>query len=539
MFRKNLLLKKSILILLIGLNVPIKADFNFPDLYASVKNLFKKNKPIQIGGMAALGVFGYKAVTSALEFLVPVKNVQNPKIKSIGKGLQKLILAGSIAAGIYFYFKFIKKDGNNVQSEVNPDAPKGPDKESVKVDGGLKNDGNTDNKKVDNKLDNGSGSKSKVESLESELGGNKSEPIVDKKQDIMGADEKLARELQNQEDSKFEEQRRLIEGDEEYARMLEEQEDEKEKNGSVLPEEPVTVIKPKPQVVLESKPVDEKKDIKNCGICLDDKEKKDRHVMSCCKNEICRGCLDENIKLAIDSKDLDLLKCPFCKAEIDEKDARENCDKDKLSKFNELKLSKILNQDVNKKNCPTPGCDAVFINEPDENGNLSKQIITCNKCKKSYCANCLEDHTYEETCEEVKELKKQKERENLTPEEQERIKKEEAETFKFVRPCPRCKINIQKKGGCKHMTCPLNDGAKGCGLHFCWDCLEYTPITSENPNGGYPHADFYMCPKHSEEEVAENEQQHGYVGRNREEEYQAGLFEWREGVFHRRRPPVL
>ncbi|EKD23300.1 MAG: hypothetical protein ACD_82C00150G0002, partial [uncultured bacterium] len=138
MLKKNLLLKKSILILLIGLNVPIKADFNFPDLYKSAKNLFKKNKPVQVGVLTGLGIFGYKVVTSALEFLVPVKNVQNPKVKSIGKGLQKLIFAGSVAAGIGFYFKFIKKAGNNTQPDVNPDAPKAPDTGSVKVGGGSK-----------------------------------------------------------------------------------------------------------------------------------------------------------------------------------------------------------------------------------------------------------------------------------------------------------------------------------------------------------------------------------------------------------------
>lgn len=50
-----------------------------------------------------------------------------------------------------------------------------------------------------------------------------------------------------------------------------------------------------------------------------------------------------------------------------------------------------------------------------------------------------------------------------------KVKKEDMEVqdwiLKNTKPCPNCKINIQKHGGCMHMTCTK------CRHEFCWDCM--------------------------------------------------------------------
>lgn len=43
-----------------------------------------------------------------------------------------------------------------------------------------------------------------------------------------------------------------------------------------------------------------------------------------------------------------------------------------------------------------------------------------------------------------------------------------------MKPCPRCQADVEKNGGCNHMTC----GQRTCGAHFCWRC------GFVGPNGG-------------------------------------------------------
>jgi len=46
-----------------------------------------------------------------------------------------------------------------------------------------------------------------------------------------------------------------------------------------------------------------------------------------------------------------------------------------------------------------------------------------------------------------------------------------AEGNKDVKKCPKCKILIEKNGGCNHMTCPK------CEVHICWRCVGVFPAS--------------------------------------------------------------
>ena len=52
-----------------------------------------------------------------------------------------------------------------------------------------------------------------------------------------------------------------------------------------------------------------------------------------------------------------------------------------------------------------------------------------------------------------------------------------------IKPCPKCKKNIFKDGGCLHMTCRDDGVTKGCKYEFCWLCLD--EWSSHRSDDGY------------------------------------------------------
>ncbi|CDK27721.1 unnamed protein product [Kuraishia capsulata CBS 1993] len=64
--------------------------------------------------------------------------------------------------------------------------------------------------------------------------------------------------------------------------------------------------------------------------------------------------------------------------------------------------------------------------------------------------------------------------------------KDDSETANWIdnntKPCPQCDTNIEKNGGCNHMTC------KTCCHEFCWICMGLWK----------DHKDFYKCNRYQE-----------------------------------------
>lgn len=59
--------------------------------------------------------------------------------------------------------------------------------------------------------------------------------------------------------------------------------------------------------------------------------------------------------------------------------------------------------------------------------------------------------------------------------------------LQYTKPCPNCKINIEKNGGCMHMTC------RKCSHQFCWICKKtwaasHNCFVEDNDKG---HGDIY------------------------------------------------
>lgn len=113
--------------------------------------------------------------------------------------------------------------------------------------------------------------------------------------------------------------------------------------------------------------------------------------------------------------------------------------------------------------CVNPKCDQAIT-------RISGQReVVCLKCKASACFNCQKPWHGDNIC-----------------------GNNEAIGFwsylcrKGVRKCPKCRVRIEKDGGCPHMKCPR------CHVDFCWCCMG----ESENHNKFYslcPRLPFNLC----------------------------------------------
>jgi len=91
--------------------------------------------------------------------------------------------------------------------------------------------------------------------------------------------------------------------------------------------------------------------------------------------------------------------------------------------------------------------------------------VVCPTCREEFCLNCMDQwHDASITCEEVKAQKST----------------DKAQLDLWVernnaKPCPKCKVLIQKISGCNHMTCNM------CKHEFCWLCFaNYSPSHFQN-----------------------------------------------------------
>ncbi|KAH6816074.1 IBR domain-containing protein [Perilla frutescens var. frutescens] len=100
--------------------------------------------------------------------------------------------------------------------------------------------------------------------------------------------------------------------------------------------------------------------------------------------------------------------------------------------------------------CLAPGCDYVV-----------KYGFGCNNyatrsCLHDLCGNCAQEAHRPVDCKTVAKWLMET--------------SEESENLKWIlansKPCPKCKIPIEKNEGCLHMTC-----RPPCKFQFCWECL--------------------------------------------------------------------
>ncbi|XP_065838439.1 E3 ubiquitin-protein ligase parkin-like [Oscarella lobularis] len=115
--------------------------------------------------------------------------------------------------------------------------------------------------------------------------------------------------------------------------------------------------------------------------------------------------------------------------------------------------------------CPQTGCGMGILPEDE------RRRIRCPQCSHVFCRLCYEPY-HTGSCQRVNEVDSEVERASqyaVDPERAEmaRWDSESRETIhKTTKPCPSCRVPIEKNGGCMHMTCPR----QSCGHEWCWIC---------------------------------------------------------------------
>jgi ariadne-1 len=175
---------------------------------------------------------------------------------------------------------------------------------------------------------------------------------------------------------------------------------------------------------------------------------------------LCRVCFHSNATIT-NEKPITSVACPMpkCGALFGTHVARTG-----VSAWEAFQLQ-LKNDEVDQRvamaavaqlHCP---CGTVAVVAKEDVGN---GIVVCPGCIKSYCIKCGNFSHGNKPCPPP------------------------ADTMKWLqkhaKPCPNCNNQIQKNGGCDHMTCQRSAG--GCGYQFWFSCG--CPYSGHKPGCGRP-----------------------------------------------------
>lgn len=153
------------------------------------------------------------------------------------------------------------------------------------------------------------------------------------------------------------------------------------------------------------------------------------YTLSSCGHIYCRSCLQFQIQ-NIGTK----VQCWICNKKISIQDIKLLSQANKFSNLCEISMANYLaNHIEDYRYCPK--CQQLE--------RIEGMKLACRICNLNFCTKCDRDyHPNIPNCDD-----------NLYDQ---YIKKN-------TKPCPKCKVPIEKSEGCNHLTC-------NCGCHFCWIC---------------------------------------------------------------------
>ncbi|KPA83261.1 putative RING finger protein [Leptomonas pyrrhocoris] len=195
-----------------------------------------------------------------------------------------------------------------------------------------------------------------------------------------------------------------------------------------------------------------------CEICALDYASDEVSCLSSCGHYFCKECWQDHIKAHVHSNLL-ATHCPalHCEEVVGIRCMMQLLDdgSDKatsvMTEVYREYLSRFVHASPSLYWCPNPvGCTGIIHVEVPP---LQGQGVTCDVCHRAFCLRCASEPHRPATCDNMRRWRQYCTAEGLSM----------ALILVKMKRCSKCHKDIEKNGGCNHMTCK-------CGHQFCWVC---------------------------------------------------------------------
>ncbi len=200
----------------------------------------------------------------------------------------------------------------------------------------------------------------------------------------------------------------------------------------------------------------------DCPICFDSKNSNEIITLPC-QDQACANCLTQWITLKTSENNYTIDDQTPCIMAGCKKDLCLQEIYNKIPILSQQKMDEVLLQVYFSKQCDIRKC-------PNFNCSFAGIIDTKSPCtfplQCDLCETKWRDKQHFTTFEKIIDYLKNLSNVNAEELSQSWIKQKSKQ-------CPDCHVNIEKNGGCDHMTC------RNCGHQFCWICSRKYPKHSE------------------------------------------------------------
>ena len=220
-----------------------------------------------------------------------------------------------------------------------------------------------------------------------------------------------------------------------------------------------------------------------------------------CSHSFCKECCRSYLELKISEGRVAQLLCPGadCDQRVPQDIVSSLISKEVNAKYLKFGIDTFVEASAGLKWCPHPGCSRAvqlpdsaptgiedesdgatgFGATPTEEGQIRAAMDVIPRAVDCglghfFCWACGAEPHDPCSCEVWRQWKE------VTEEAREAVKQARTDAWlaKHSKPCPNCRVPIQRRDGCNHMTCSK------CNHEYCWVCLGKWSI-HDSATGGY------------------------------------------------------